>query len=260
MDLKIHNKIFIITGGGSGIGGGISIAIAKEGGIPVIIGRSPMVEDVSNALYELQPDTLFFQLDLTNNDNEIRKVIEEVIARFGRIDGLVNCAGVNDGVSLDCSPDQFRKSLDMNLTHYFTMAHFCISELIKNKGSILNISSKTAITGQGDTSAYTAAKGAQISLTREWAASYAKYGVRCNCIVPAEVWTPLYERWINTYPNPKEKLASIVKNIPLEGRMTTVEEIGNLAVFILSPLSSHTTGQLFFPDGGYTHLDRALTL
>ena len=148
----------------------------------------------------------------------------------------------------------------MNLIHYFTVAHYCIDELKRTKGSILNISSKTAITGQGGTSAYTAAKGAQLSLTREWAASYAKDGIRCNCLVPAEVWTPLYKSWIESFENPEDKLKSITKNIPLEKRMTTTQELGDLAVFILSPLSSHTTGQLLFVDGGYTHLDRALTL
>ncbi|MHC5226302.1 SDR family oxidoreductase [Ignatzschineria sp. LJL83] len=260
MDLKIKDKVFIITGGGSGIGGGISVAIAREGGIPVIFGRSKPTIEVSDIIYDLQPKTKVVLIDLTNNDEGIRQEIEKVIQEFGRIDGLVNCAGANDSIPLEGSPESFRESLDKNLIHYFTMAHYCIGELKKTKGSILNVSSKTALTGQGGTSAYTAAKGAQLSLTREWAASYAKDGVRCNCLVPAEVWTPLYQKWIQSFPNAEEKLQSITKNIPLDQRMTTVEEMGNTAVFLLSPLASHTTGQWVFSDGGYTHLDRAITL
>jgi L-fucose dehydrogenase len=85
-----------------------------------------------------------------------------------------------------------------------------------------------------------------------------KYGIRVNAIVVAECWTPLYERWIETLPDPKAKLEEIVKKIPLGNRMTTAEEIANMTVFLLSQRSSHTTGQLIHVDGGYVHLDRAL--
>lgn len=260
MDLQIKDKVFIVTGGGSGIGGGIALAIAREGGIPVIFGRGDVTQEVNDVIYDYQPKTLAIKIDLTNNEAGIKNAIDNVLQKFGRIDGLVNCAGANDSIPLEGSTESFRQSLEMNLIHYFTMAHYCIDELKKTKGSILNVSSKTALTGQGGTSAYTAAKGAQLSLTREWAASYAKDGVRCNCLIPAEVWTPLYKKWIESFENSDEKLSSITKNIPLGKRMTTVEEMGNTAVFLLSPLASHTTGQWVFPDGGYTHLDRAITL
>ena len=259
MDLQMQDKVYIVTGGGSGIGGGIAIALAREGAIPVIFGRSPITEPVKKEVYALQPKTGFMQLDLADNDQGIKGAVAEVVQKFGHIDGLVNCAGANDGVSLEDGPDAFRQSLENNLTHYYTLAHYCIGELKKTQGTILNVSSKTALTGQGGTSAYTAAKGAQLSLTREWAASYLADGIRVNCLIPAEVWTPLYERWINTFDDPKAKLETITRNIPLGKRMTTVDEMADMAVFLLSPRSSHTTGQWIIPDGGYTHLDRALT-
>lgn len=260
MDLQIQDKVYIVSGGGSGIGGGISLALAREGAIPVILGRSDMRPEVADHVYKLQPKTLFIKLDLANNDAGIEQAVEQTVAAFGRIDGLVNCAGANDSIPLEGTPQAFRKSLEQNLMHYFTLAHFCIAELKKTKGTILNVSSKTALTGQGGTSAYTAAKGAQLSLTREWAASYAKDGIRVNCLIPAEVWTPLYDKWISSFDNPQQKLETITRNIPLDKRMTTVEEMADTAVFLLSPRSSHTTGQFVFPDGGYTHLDRALTV
>jgi L-fucose dehydrogenase len=138
------------------------------------------------------------------------------------------------------------------------MAHHCVSHLKASRGAIVNVSSKTALTGQGNTSGYCASKGAQLSLTREWAAALLESGVRVNAVIPAEVMTPLYQQWLAGFPDPQQKLANIVEKIPLGKRMTTPEEIANMCVFLLSEASSHTTGQWIFVDGGYTHLDRAL--
>ena len=190
---------------------------------------------------------------------ECKKAVTAVIAKFDRIDGLVNNAGINDGVGLENgSYETFMLSLHKNLVHYYLMAQLALPELKKSKGSIVNVSSKTAETGQGNTSAYAASNGGRNALTREWAVELLKYGIRVNAVVVAECFTPLYEKWIKTLPNPKEKLKEIESKIPLENRMTTVEEIANTVVFLLSPRSSHTTGQLIHVDGGYVHLDRAL--
>jgi len=116
-----------------------------------------------------------------------------------------------------------------------------------------------ALTGQGGTSGYAAAKGAILALTREWAAELLPYGVRVNAVVPAEVMTPLYRQWLDTFPHPEEKLAAIRSKIPLGNRMTEPEEIAAMTVFLLSDKAAHITGQHLFVDGGYVHLDRALT-
>ena len=190
---------------------------------------------------------------------ECEKAIRDIIAKFGRIDGLVNNAGVNDGVGLEKGNyEKFMESLHKNVVHYYLLAHHALPELIKSKGSIVNITSKTAETGQGNTSAYAAANGGRNALTREWAVELLKYGIRVNAVVVAESWTPAYEAWIKTVPNSEEKLKEITSKIPLENRMTTPEEIANMVVFLLSERSSHTTGQIIHVDGGYVHLDRAL--
>ena len=138
------------------------------------------------------------------------------------------------------------------------MSHYALPALIQSKGSIVNITSKTAETGQGNTSAYAASNGARNALTREWAVELLKYSIRVNAVVVAECYTPLYQSWIKTFANPKEKLKSITDKIPFEQRFTTPEEIANMVAFLLSERSSHTTGQIVHVDGGYTHLDRAL--
>ena len=172
---------------------------------------------------------------------------------------MVNNAGVNDSVGLENnSPTEFIDSLKKNLVHYFTMTKYSLKYLKKSSGSIVNIGSKVSFTGQGNTSGYAAAKGGINSLTREWSLELLKYSIRVNTIIVAECYTPLYKKWIKTFPNPEQKLDEINKKIPLENRMTTVEEIANSTVFLLSEKSSHTTGQIMFVDGGYTHLDRSL--
>lgn len=258
MDLKLKDKVIIVTGGASGIGAAISTTLAEEGAIPVILGKSPMPIDFAVQMQTLAPKHRFIKAELTN-DASCCAAVEEAINKFGRIDGLVNNAGINDNVGLDAGRDAFVGSLERNLIHYYVMAHYCLPHLRQSKGSIVNISSKTAITGQGDTSGYCASKGAQLSLTREWAAALLNDGIRVNAVIPAEVMTPLYERWINSFENSQEKLNSITAKIPLGHRMTTSEEIARMCVFLLSDASSHTTGQWIFVDGGYTHLDRALS-
>ena len=257
MDLQLKDKVIIVSGGAKGIGEGIVRVLAVEGAIPVIIGRSE--EDNLKLVNELGSKASHVVAELTD-PAQCESAVKTVIKKYGRIDGLVNNAGVNDGVGLEKgSYEQFIASLHKNLVHYYLLAHHALPELKKSKGAIVNIGSKTAETGQGNTSAYAASNGGRNALTREWAVELLPYGIRVNAIIVAECWTPLYENWIKTLPNPEEKLKSIISKIPLEQRMTTAEEIANMAAFLLSERSSHTTGQLIHVDGGYTHLDRAIS-
>ncbi len=257
MDLGISGKVFLVTGGGSGIGAAISTVLAKEGGIVVILARSDPEADFMKSLQANSPKSRLILTELTD-DGQCENAVSETVKAFGRIDGLVNNAGSNDGIGLDAGPMEFRDSIEKNLTHYYTMAHLCLPHLKASKGAIVNISSKTALTGQGGTSAYCAAKGAQLSLTREWAADLAKHGIRVNAVIPAESMTSMYKRYLESLGEPGEELNRIVNRIPLGKRMTEPEELANNVVFLLSERASHTTGQWHFVDGGYTHLDRAL--
>lgn len=259
MELGLNDKIIIVTGGAKGIGLGISKVLAVEGAIPFIIGRSE--EDNKTAVKEINDvggRAQYVTAELTH-PAECEKAVKHIIATCGKIDGVVNNAGVNDGVGLESGNyESFVASLHKNLIHYYLIVHHALPELIKSKGAVVNIGSKTAETGQGNTSAYAASNGGRNALTREWAVELLKYGIRVNAVIVAECFTPLYETWIKTFDNPREKLKQITDKIPFEKRMTTAEEIANMVVFLLSEKSSHTTGQLIYVDGGYTHLDRAL--
>jgi L-fucose dehydrogenase len=259
MNLELKEKVIVITGGAKGIGKGIAELFASEGAIAVIVGRKASDNlEVVAAITEKGGKAFQFEAELAD-PTACEKVVKDIIAKVGRINGLVNNAGVNDGVGLEHGNyEDFMASLHKNLVHYYLMAHFALPELIKSKGAIVNITSKTGETGQGNASAYAAANGGRNALTREWAVELLKYGIRVNAIVVAECWTPAYETWIDTLPDATEKLKEITAKIPLENRMTTAEEIANMAAFLMSNRSSHTTGQIIHVDGGYVHLDRAL--
>lgn len=254
MDLALKDKVVIVTGGAKGIGEGITRILVKEGAIPVILGRNE--EDNKKLIDELG---VGYQVKTElSKPAECKKAVDEVLKKFNRIDGVINNAGINDGVSLEYgSYEDFMRSLHNNVVHYYLIVQAALPALKESKGAIVNISSKVAETGQGGTSGYAAANGGRNALTREWAVELLKYGIRVNAVIVAECYTPLYDKWIKTLDNPEETLQKIRDRIPLEKRMTTAEEIANTTVFLLSAKSSHTTGQLIHVDGGYVHLDRA---
>ncbi|MGH9745107.1 MAG: SDR family oxidoreductase [Candidatus Acidiferrales bacterium] len=260
MDLQLNDRVVLITGGAKGIGAAITRACVREGAIPFIIDRDQTACEKIFAELKLAPSRGgYLVADLQPAEN-CAKAVEETARTFGRIDALVNNAGVNDGVGLEHgTPEKFIASLQLNLFHYYNMTHCALPHLKRARGSIVSISSKTAVTGQGNTSGYVAAKGAILAMTREWAVELLPYGIRANAVVPAEVMTPLYEQWLSKFPDPEAKLKTIAAKIPFEKRMTTPDEIAAMVVFLISVQASHITGQHMYVDGGYVHLDRALT-
>ena len=259
MDLNLDNKVIIVSGGSKGIGLGIVNSLVKEKAIPFIIGRDEISIQSVVKKHKLEGHQIHYFIAELTNPKECQNAVKEVVNVYNRIDGIVNNAGDNDGVSLEKGNyKDFVSSLHKNLIHYYLIAHYSLSSLKKSKGVIINIGSKTSFTGQGGTSGYAASNGARNSLTREWAVELLPFDIRVNSVIVAECYTPMYKRWITKQENPESKLEKINKRIPFQNRMTTVEEIADTVVFLLSEKSSHATGQLIFVDGGYTHLDRAL--
>ncbi|MFY0607577.1 MAG: SDR family oxidoreductase [Cyclobacteriaceae bacterium] len=260
MELGLKDKIVVITGG-AGIRGSIGQTIvqrlADEGAVPAIIDRNSRGFEYASELQDQGVDAAFFQTDVTQPE-EVENSISAVVKKYGRIDAIINNVGVNDGVGLDGSYEAFMDSLKLNVVSYFLVVKHALPALRASKGNILNIGSKVGYTGQGNTSGYAASKGGVLALTREWAVDLINDHIRCNCLIISESWTPAYDTWIQSMENGQQKLDAIKDKIPFGNRMTTPLEIANTALFVISELSSHTTGQHIFVDGGYAHLDRAL--
>jgi len=256
MDLDLKNKTIVVTGGASGIGAAIVNGLVQEGAIPVVIDKSRVgLQSLAQAHSSLFKRKMIetYLCDLSD-PLDTQRVLSELNLDHTDIYGLVNNAGANDGIGLNSDVASFMSSLHKNLVHYFQMTQGLVARIKQAQGSIINISSKVAVTGQGGTSGYAAAKGAINALTREWAVDLAPFNVDVNCVIPAEVNTPQYASWLQTQEG-ERRLPAILKKINLGTRLTTPEEIADYVLFLLSQKSSHTTGQLLFVDGGYTHLD-----
>src|SRR6202140_5101233 len=240
MDLQLNDKVVLITGGAKGIGAAITHGCAHEGAIPVFVDKDEKAgKELASELQKSGARCEFIAADLLRVES-CSAAVEATLRKCGRLDVLVNNVGVNDNVGLEHgSPEKYLRSLELNLLHYYNLAHCALPALNKAQGCILNVASKVAMTGQGGTSGYASAKGAILALTREWAAELLKDGIRVNAIVPAEVDTPLYRSWLATFPHPEEKLHTILSKIPLENRMTRADEIAAMVLFFVLAQPSH---------------------
>ena len=257
MNLELEGKIALVTGGAKGLGAAIAQSFANEGAVVSIVDRNPDVaKDLVEQIKKDGGQAFCVPTELTD-EQACRNAVEKTIETGGGLDVLVHNAGVNDGVGLESPPSAFLDSIRKSLFHVFALTHFALDKLVESKGNVINIGSKVAVTGQGGTSGYAACKGAMNALTREWALDLAECGVRVNSVIPAEVMTPMYRRWLDSLEDPDATLRSIEENVPLGKRMTTDSEIADAVLFLASARSSHTSGQIFYPDGGYVHFDRA---
>lgn len=255
MDLGLRDQVVVVSGAARGIGAAIARCFAAEGARVALLDRD--IERGQSLASEL-PGSQFIPVDLTE-ENGCRKAIDAVRDGLGRMSVLVNNAGVNDSVPLEGKASDFLLSLRRNLIHVFELTQSCRADLIESRGAVINVGSKVATTGQGGTSGYAAAKGAVNALTREWAAALAVYGVRVNAVIPAECDSDQYQQWFARQPDPALARSRVANLIPLGRRLTTPAEIADAVVWLSSVRAGHITGQLLTVDGGYTHLDRALT-
>ena len=258
MDLQLGGKVVVVSGGCRGIGRAIVDTFLAEGARVVVVDRDAAAGAQLVAARGTAGDVAFCPGELTTPTTPAA-AIALAQARYGGVDVLVNNAGRNDGVGLTAGAAAFAQSLRDNLVPAYTLLHHALPLLRAARGAVVNLGSKVAVTGQGGTSGYAAAKGALLALTREWALDLAADGVRVNCVVPAEVWTPMYEQWLAGQQDPAAERQRIERSVPLGQRFTTAMEIAAAVVFLASPRSSHTTGEVVFVDGGYVHLDRRAT-
>ena len=255
MDLHLRDKVVLISGATKGIGAATARAFAAEGARVAILGRDLIA---GRRLTAELAGSIFVAADLVS-ETDCQRAVQETFDSLGKIDVLVSNAGVNDSVPLTAAPADFLGSLQRNLLHVFSLTHHAQKHLVASRGAVVNVTSKVAWTGQGGTSGYAAAKGAINALTREWAVALGREGVRVNCVVPSECESDQYDRWFQSQPDPSAARARVEQLVPFGNRLTRSEELADSIVWLSSNRASHVTGQFLFVDGGYTHLDRALT-
>lgn len=250
--MRFANRVVVVTGAAKGIGEGCARVFCKEGGTVAIID----IDDVAGRKLAEELSTLgpgraaCFYCDVRQPD-QIRAAIEQTVQQFGRLDCLVNNAGWHppaltiEDTTLETVEDQLR----LNFISTFIASQAAVPHLRKTQGTIVNISSMTAILGQEHSTAYAASKAAQIGFTKSLAIELGPANVRVNAILPSHVDTPLLQNWAKTLPDPAAGLERAAK-VQVLGRMASIEEIGRVALFLATDDSSFVTGQAIQVEGG----------
>jgi NAD(P)-dependent dehydrogenase (short-subunit alcohol dehydrogenase family) len=249
--MRYENKVVIITGGTKGIGEGCARAFVNAGAMVVVCARGKEEgETLAAELTGAGPGEAYFIPCDVSQPEEIRNLIEKTVARYGRIDCLINNAGWHPPHKpIDqFSVEDFRKLLDLNLVSIFAACKFALPYLRETSGNIINMSSLVAIMGQLYATTYAATKGAITSFTKALAIDEAAHGVRVNSVSPGNIFTPLWQEAIDAAPNPVECRAE-GDAAQLLGRMGTIEEAGKLCLFIAAD-ATFTTGVDHIISGG----------
>jgi len=244
--LSMEGKTVIVTGGGTGLGKAMALALANVGAnIVVAARRLELIEETAQEVRALGGGAIAISTDVTDS-NQISFLVESAKSKFGQIDVLINNAGiVRDQPSKpiwDISDEEWRVGIDVNLSSAFYCARAVAKDMVdRGSGKIINVASGLGFRGGRDNYMYGAAKGGIINLTRVLATSLSRYGVTATCIVPGFVTT--------REPDPNPARAPRDPFIPL-GRTGVPSEIGPLAVYLASDASSYVNGDFFVLDGG----------
>lgn len=250
--MTYKDKVVIITGGTKGIGAGCVTVFVEQGGATVVFcsrnadeGRA-FEADVNR---RGPGKAAFVRADVTRID-DVRRLVGETVARFGRLDCLINNAGWHPPHKPidEFSVADFRALLDLNVVSYFAASQFALPHLRRTRGNIINMSSLVASIGQVGATTYVATKGAITAFTKALAVDEAVHGVRVNAVSPGNIYTPLWQEAIDAAPDPAQCMAD-GEAAQVLGRMGTIEEAGRLCLFIAAE-ATFTTGVDHIISGG----------
>lgn len=242
----------LVTGAAKGIGRATAERFAQAGARVALVDLDPLqVEEAARAVQTYDAQAIGLEADVSRRA-EVDRAVERTLSAFGGLDVVVNNAGIHFAKAIDEYTDEdWDRILDVNLKGAFHVIRAALPALRRSKGSIVSVSSMTALVGQDRGAAYVASKGGLVALTKALALELARDGIRVNCVLPAGVDTPLMRSWANTTSDPETVLRGQAAMHVLN-RMATADEIAAAIVFLASPAASFMTGVALPVEGGAT--------
>ncbi|MCE5293259.1 MAG: 3-oxoacyl-[acyl-carrier-protein] reductase [Chlamydiales bacterium] len=239
---KLENQVAFVTGATAGIGKAIAETFAKAGAHVIALGTN--IERGQALEKEGNGNITFMQVDVSNKE-QVEKAIEDTLAKFQKIDVLVNNAGITrDGLLMRMSDEDWEKVIDVNMTSCFYTCRACMRSFMKAKrGKVINVSSVVGLMGNAGQTNYAASKGALISFSKSLAKEVASRNITVNCIAPGYIDTSMTEKI------PEAKRQEAISHIPL-ARMGKPEDIAEACLFLASSAADYITGQVLVVDGG----------
>ena len=247
-DFSLENKVALITGGTSGLGKMMALALAKAGAFVWIASSRDNADETLQAIKQQGSNGSFLQVDVTSSKG-LENIVAEILQESSRIDILVNAAGINLRTSAeDLTLDEWQKTIDINLTAPFYLSQIVAESMKRNNwGRIINIASLQSLRAFDNSIPYGASKGGVMQLTRALAQAYSKDGILVNAIAPGFFRTNLTE---SLFQDP-DKLKALA-NKTMMGRNGEEKDIFGISVFLCSDANSYVTGQTIFLDGGFS--------
>jgi NAD(P)-dependent dehydrogenase (short-subunit alcohol dehydrogenase family) len=252
INLKLKDKIAIVTGAAGGIGKGVAEVFSTEGAKVVLVDWSEELgRKTAEEIRSAGGEAIFVKCDVSSEE-QVKQVVQKTLETYGKIDVLVNNAGVGTYTSvLDTTSESWDRCLAINLKSQFLFSKYCIPHMqAVGKGAIINMSSVHSRSTANGVAPYAASKGAITALTRNMAIDYGPT-IRVNSIAPGWVWTPLIEHLFEGYEDPKAMIKKVEERQVMK-RMGTPTDIGNAAAFLASDEAAFITGAQLFVDGGMT--------
>lgn len=251
--MRLQNKVAIITGASSGIGRAAAILFAQEGAKVVVADIDGVEGSSTVSTVRHQGGQAEFVCTDVSRSKDVQTMVGVTVEKFGKVDILFANAGLEIvGLTGDTTEEEYDRMMDVLLKGVWLCAKHCLPVMIENGGgSIVNTASVAGLVAWPGGGIYGTAKAGVIGLTRAIAVDYARQNIRCNCICPGNIWTPLSEKYVALQPDPAAAREALERAHPL-GRSGSPEEAAQVALFLASDEASFVTGAAYTVDGGLT--------